>query len=210
MSATGSSSSATAPGSNEPVGPDGGLLVGPPPRAGEAAGDDVGRGVGEPVDWPHAAAHAATTRTRVRRARAERVIIGIVSIDTLAGLRAFRARAFRRGRRRVMEAHELRDLIERRRSSGKPYLEFVRVPSLSVGLYVLEAGAVDRQQPHGEDEVYYVIEGRSRMTVGDEVRDVEPGSVVFVAATVPHRFHDIVEELRILVFFAPPEDSVRR
>ena len=49
--------------------------------------------------------------------------------------------------------------------------------------------------------------GRARITVGDEVRDVGPGSVVYVAATVPHRFHDITERLEILVVFAPAEWS---
>jgi mannose-6-phosphate isomerase-like protein (cupin superfamily) len=107
-----------------------------------------------------------------------------------------------------MDAHELSDVEVRRRSSGRPYLEFVRWPALSVGLYVLGAGAVDAQQPHGEDEVYHVVAGRGRITVGGETRAVGPGSVVYVGATVPHRFHDIDEDLRILVFFAPPEGSV--
>jgi hypothetical protein len=31
---------------------------------------------------------------------------------------------------------------------------------------------------------------------------------VYVEATVPHRFHDISEELRILVVFAPAEGSM--
>lgn len=107
-----------------------------------------------------------------------------------------------------MDAHELSDVEVRRRSAGRPYLEFVRRPALSVGLYVLGAGAVDRQQPHGEDEVYHVVGGRGRITVGEETGAVGPGSVVYVGAMVPHRFHDIEEDLRILVFFAPPEGSV--
>ncbi|HEV8489525.1 MAG TPA: cupin domain-containing protein [Candidatus Limnocylindrales bacterium] len=109
-----------------------------------------------------------------------------------------------------MEAHELSTLLETRRSADRPYLEFVRRPALSVGLYVLGAGAVDRQQPHDEDEVYHVVEGRGRITVGDETRVVGPGSVIYVAATVPHRFHGIEEELRVLVFFAPAEGSAGR
>ena len=107
-----------------------------------------------------------------------------------------------------MEAHELSAIDARRRSTGRPYLEFVRRPALSVGLYVLDAGAIDAQKPHGEDEVYHVVAGRGRITVGEETQAVGPGSVVYVGATVPHRFHDIEEELRILVFFAPPEGSV--
>lgn len=109
-----------------------------------------------------------------------------------------------------MEAHELADLLERQATSGRPYLEFIRSDALSVGLYVLAAGAVDRQQPHAEDEAYHIVSGRGRITVGLETRDVGPGSIVFVAAAVAHRFHDIEEELRIAVFFAPPEGSVRR
>ena len=31
------------------------------------------------------------------------------------------------------------------------------------------------------------------------------GSVIFVQAGVEHRFHDITEELLVLVFFAPAE-----
>jgi mannose-6-phosphate isomerase-like protein (cupin superfamily) len=106
-----------------------------------------------------------------------------------------------------MDALELADIEARRVATGEPYLEFFSVPDLSVGLYALAAGALDRQQPHTEDEVYYVISGRGRITVGDEVRAVGPGSVVFVAATVAHRFHDILEDLTILVAFGPAEGS---
>jgi mannose-6-phosphate isomerase-like protein (cupin superfamily) len=106
-----------------------------------------------------------------------------------------------------MDAFELADLVGRRTASGRPYLEFVRVPDLSLGLYVLPRGGTDGQQPHTEDEAYYVVAGRARVTVGEEVRDVGPGSIVFVAATVPHRFHDIEEELVILVVFGPAEGS---
>jgi mannose-6-phosphate isomerase-like protein (cupin superfamily) len=106
-----------------------------------------------------------------------------------------------------MDAFELADLIAERDAGGRPYLEFLTVPDLSVGLYVLAAGQPDLQQPHGEDEVYYVIAGRGRVTVGDEVRDVQPGTIVFVAAAVPHRFHDITDDLTLLVAFGPAEGS---
>ena len=106
-----------------------------------------------------------------------------------------------------MDAFELADVAADRQASGRPYLEFITVPDLSVGLYVLAAGQPDLQQPHTEDEAYYVISGRGRITVGDEVRDVRAGSIVFVAATVPHRFHDIDEDLTILVAFGPAEGS---
>ena len=106
-----------------------------------------------------------------------------------------------------MEAFELADLVADRAASGNPYLEFLSVPDLSVGLYVLAAGQPDLQQPHTEDEAYYVVSGRGRITVGDEARDVRPGSIVFVGTAVPHHFHDITEDLTLLVAFGPAEGS---
>ena len=106
-----------------------------------------------------------------------------------------------------MDAYELTDLTARRAASGKPYLEFISVADLSIGLYVLGAGEPDPQRPHTEDEAYYVISGAGRITVGDEVRDVRAGSIVFVGAGVAHRFHDISEDLTILVAFRPAEGS---
>jgi mannose-6-phosphate isomerase-like protein (cupin superfamily) len=106
-----------------------------------------------------------------------------------------------------MEAFELADLVARQAAAGRPYLEFLTVPDLSVGLYVLRVGQPDRQQPHTEDEVYYVVSGRAKVTVGEETRDVGPGSIVFVATAVAHRFHDITEDLTLLVAFGPAEGS---
>ena len=104
-----------------------------------------------------------------------------------------------------MKAFETDELARLGAEAGRPYLEFLHEAMLSMGLYVLPAGGVDPQQPHREDEVYVVMRGRGRITVGDETRPVESGSIVYVGRGVSHRFHDISEELAILVFFAPPE-----
>jgi mannose-6-phosphate isomerase-like protein (cupin superfamily) len=104
-----------------------------------------------------------------------------------------------------MDAYDLHDLSIERERIGKPYHEFLRVPSMSAGLYHLKAGQVDPQQPHNEDELYYIAKGRGKIFVGGEDRDVQAGSVVFVAAHVEHRFHSITEDMDILVFFAPAE-----
>jgi mannose-6-phosphate isomerase-like protein (cupin superfamily) len=106
-----------------------------------------------------------------------------------------------------MDAFELADLLTERERSNKLYLEFLRVPALSVGLYVLPAGGVDPQQPHTEDEVYYIVRGRGAFRCGEEDRPVQAGSLLYVPANVEHRFHTIEEELAILVFFAPAEAS---
>jgi mannose-6-phosphate isomerase-like protein (cupin superfamily) len=106
-----------------------------------------------------------------------------------------------------MQSFELTQLISQQKSSEKLYLEFLRVPDLSMGLYVLPAGSTDPQSPHTEDEVYYVVSGRAKIRVGEEDRNVEAGSIVYVAKNVEHRFHSIEEELTLLVFFAPAEYS---
>jgi quercetin dioxygenase-like cupin family protein len=108
-----------------------------------------------------------------------------------------------------MTAFELGTLAKEQRASGRLYLEFLRAPSLSVGLYGLPAGGRDPQGPHAEDEVYYVAKGRGAIRVAGEDRTVGPGSIVFVGAGVEHRFHTIEEDLELLVFFAPPEGSVQ-
>ena len=94
-----------------------------------------------------------------------------------------------------------------RQQSGKRYLEFLRVHSMSAGVYVLSAGGTDPQSPHKEDELYYVVRGSGRMRAGSEDQPVGAGTVIFVAAQVEHRFYDITEELVMLVFFAPAESE---
>jgi mannose-6-phosphate isomerase-like protein (cupin superfamily) len=97
------------------------------------------------------------------------------------------------------------EIDPQRTKSGKVYREFLRVPAMSAGLYVLPAGTTDLQRPHHEDEMYYVVRGKARFRAGDEEQEISTGSVLYVAAEVEHRFYDIAEELAVLVFFAPAE-----
>ncbi|MBI5822408.1 MAG: cupin domain-containing protein [Chloroflexi bacterium] len=106
-----------------------------------------------------------------------------------------------------MQAYELTQLITQHAGSNKQYLEFLKVPDLSMGLYILPAGGTDPQSPHTEDEVYYVVSGRAKIEVADEDRAVQAGSIVYVAKNVEHRFHSIEEKLTVIVFFAPAEYS---
>lgn len=92
--------------------------------------------------------------------------------------------------------------IEAQRASGEPYREFLRVPSLSCGIYTLPAGARDLQGPHDEDEVYLVIRGRGRLRVDGEDRAIGAGSILYVRATSEHSFFEIEEDVTLMVFFA--------
>ncbi len=106
------------------------------------------------------------------------------------------------------QTFELPKLIDGRLRSDDSWLEFLRVSSLSMGIYVLPAGGEDPQTPHNEDEVYYVVSGRAVLQVAGRDQPVQAGSIVFVAQKVEHHFHSIDEELTALVFFAPAETDV--
>lgn len=108
-----------------------------------------------------------------------------------------------------MQVYELTQLISQHAALNKMYLEFLKVPDLSMGLYILPAGGTDPQSPHTEDEVYYVVSGKAKIKVTDEDRDVQAGSVVYIAKNVEHKFHSIEEELTIIVFFAPAEYTLK-
>ncbi len=87
---------------------------------------------------------------------------------------------------------------------GKAWHEFLRSKDLYCGLYVLNAGSTDGQSPHNDDEVYYVLEGKAQIELGDakESVPIKAGSVIYVKAHEHHKFHNITEDLRLLVFFA--------
>ena len=102
---------------------------------------------------------------------------------------------------------QIDDLSRQRSEKGKLYLEFLRVPAMSAGVYVLPKGSADPQKPHREDEMYYVVRGCARMQIGSDHAEVGTGSVIFVEAKLEHRFYDIEEELEVLVFFAPAEQE---
>lgn len=103
----------------------------------------------------------------------------------------------------IFEAGKLLEQV----SDKRRYHEFLRVAAMSAGVYVLPAGATDKQNPHQEDEIYYVIRGRAKMRLGREERRVNAGDVVFVEKNLEHRFFDIVEDLALLVVFAPAESE---
>jgi mannose-6-phosphate isomerase-like protein (cupin superfamily) len=102
-------------------------------------------------------------------------------------------------------AVELDQIVEAARTAGDQWREFLRAGMFSAGVYRLSAGESDRQTPHAEDEIYYVLAGRAELEVEGKRQLVEPGSIAFVSRRTEHRFVDIAEDLELLVIFAPPE-----
>ena len=88
----------------------------------------------------------------------------------------------------------------------QPFTEFLadlgvhRSEGLELGVYVLVAPEPDRQQPHEDDEVYVVIEGRGTLDIEGTAVELREGNAVFVPAGAEHRFSGY-EQLSVLVLF---------
>ena len=109
-----------------------------------------------------------------------------------------------------MQTFNVSSLVAESERGDQRWREFLRVPTLSMGLYRLKTGQADEQLPHTEDEVYLVISGKASFRAGGQEQAVVPGSVIFVERAVEHRCVDITEDLTVLVLFAPPEGSLKR
>lgn len=89
--------------------------------------------------------------------------------------------------------------------SGGGYEIVHTSPGLEIGVYVLVAPEPDRQQPHADDEVYVVLQGRGVLDVEGEATEMGEGEAAFVPAGADHRFTGY-EGLSVLVVFARPHE----
>jgi mannose-6-phosphate isomerase-like protein (cupin superfamily) len=99
------------------------------------------------------------------------------------------------------------ELLTRVEGTEPCFLEYLRMPGLSSAVYHLPVGAKDMQAPHLEDEIYFVISGKANLRIGDDEKDVGPGSILYVRATEDHSFFNITEDLTLLAFFGKSDLS---
>src|SRR5205809_4073804 len=104
-----------------------------------------------------------------------------------------------------MEPIEVRETLQRLQAAGGGYEVVHESPGLEVGVYVLVAPEPDRQQPHEDDELYVVLEGRGTLEVEDRSAELEEGHALFVEAGADHRFTGY-EGLSVLVIFSKPAE----
>ena len=107
----------------------------------------------------------------------------------------------------VWQVFDMDEVEAQRAENGGPWLEFLRVPDLFAGVYSLRSGSDDGQSPHAQDELYYILAGSGTIEVEGERREVEAGAVIYVRKNAAHRFVDITDDLRVLVFFANGGDG---
>src|SRR5213593_3954327 len=114
------------------------------------------------------------------------------------------AEPFEPGPLPVAHAFDIEEAKERLAAARGGYEIVHRSPGLEVGVYVLVAPEPDRQQPHEDDEVYVVLEGRGTLEVEGESFEVTEGRALFVPAHAEHRFTGY-ESLSLLVIFTRPD-----
>lgn len=100
-----------------------------------------------------------------------------------------------------MQPIEVSEASRRLREAGGGYEIVHESPGLEVGVYVLVAPEPDRQQPHEDDELYVVLEGRGTLEVEGRSAELEEGQALFVEAGAEHRFTGY-EGLSLLVVFS--------
>jgi mannose-6-phosphate isomerase-like protein (cupin superfamily) len=98
------------------------------------------------------------------------------------------------------------EAVKNRLAQGSGGYEIVHEsPGLEVAVYTLVAPEPDRQQPHADDELYVVLEGRGTLEIEGKQVPLKEGEAVFVPAGADHRFVGY-ESLSVLVLFARPHE----
>ena len=105
-----------------------------------------------------------------------------------------------------VDALDIKATRRRLEQAGGGYEVVHESPGLEIGVYVLVAPEPDRQQPHVDDEVYVVLDGRGVLEVEGEQIEVSEGKAAFVPASADHRFTGY-EGLSTLVVFSRPHDA---
>ena len=100
-----------------------------------------------------------------------------------------------------LPAVDVRRVKERLEAGDGGYEIVHESAGLEVGVYVLVAPEPDKQQPHADDELYFVLDGSGVLEVEERSVPLEQGQAVFVPAGADHRF-TAYEHLSVLVVFA--------
>ncbi len=100
-----------------------------------------------------------------------------------------------------MHPFDVRAVNERLKAGNGGFEVVHESPGLEVAVYVLVAPEPDQQQPHEDDELYVVLEGRGVLEIEGVATPVEEGTAIFVEAGAQHEFTGY-EGLSVLVIFA--------
>lgn len=88
-------------------------------------------------------------------------------------------------------------------AAGQRFVEILRHGGMRTELYAPRGH--DPQQPHTQDELYFVLSGHGVFVQGDERHPFTAGDALFVPAGQVHRFEDFSDDFATwVVFWGPP------
>lgn len=85
---------------------------------------------------------------------------------------------------------------------GRRYTEPFNHGTMRLGYYAPRGH--DPQEPHEQDELYFVSSGSGTFSCGDERRSFGPGDALFVPAGEVHRFEEFSDDFAVWVVFWGP------
>ena len=100
----------------------------------------------------------------------------------------------------------LKDNLDKIKKSNSYFHTFINKDSLAVGILVLKPGEEDTQEPHGSDEVYFIVSGNGYLKIKNKNYEILKDKLFFVEKNVPHYFHSNTKELKVLYFFGGPDN----
>ena len=95
----------------------------------------------------------------------------------------------------------LKDNLDKIKKDNSYFHTFINKDSLAAGILVLKPGEEDTQEPHENDEVYFVISGNGYLKIKNKNYIVSKVKLFFVAKGIPHYFHSNTKDLKVLYFF---------
>jgi mannose-6-phosphate isomerase-like protein (cupin superfamily) len=85
---------------------------------------------------------------------------------------------------------------------GAPFVTMMAGGTMSVEVFAPKNE--DLQQPHTQDELYFIQRGLGELVINGQRFDAEAGDAFFVAAGVAHRFENFSEDfVSWVVFYGP-------
>ena len=79
------------------------------------------------------------------------------------------------------------------------YVECGHHGTMTLGMYA--PYKQDLQQPHDQDELYFILSGSGTFVTGNDKYSFNPGDALFVAAGAGHRFEDFTDDFSAWVVF---------
>jgi mannose-6-phosphate isomerase-like protein (cupin superfamily) len=86
---------------------------------------------------------------------------------------------------------------------GAPFVRMMAGGSMSVEVYAPKG--TDLQQPHAQDELYFIHTGTGQLVINGQRFEAQAGDAFFVAAGVEHRFENFSQDFVTWVVFYGPQ-----